>query len=56
MWRLCRGEEMVAAIESAQAILEPLGPGVELAMVYRIEAGLRLDEADSAGAVELARR
>jgi DNA-binding CsgD family transcriptional regulator/tetratricopeptide (TPR) repeat protein len=56
MWRLCRGQEMAGAVGSALAILEPLGPGVELAMAYRLEAGLRLEEADSAGAAELARR
>jgi len=55
-WRLCRGQEMAVAVESALAILEPLGPGVELAMAYRLQAGLRLDEGDSAGAAELARR
>jgi DNA-binding CsgD family transcriptional regulator len=56
MWRLCRGQEMAAAIRSALAILEPLGPGVELAMAYRLGAGSRLEEGDWAGAVELARR
>ncbi|HEY6278773.1 MAG TPA: AAA family ATPase [Streptosporangiaceae bacterium] len=56
MWRLCRGQEMAAAIGSALAVLEPLGPGVELAMAYRLEANLRMDEGDIAGAAELARR
>ena len=56
MWRLCRGQERAAAIESALAILEPLGPGVELAMAYRLQAGLRLEEGEYTGAAELARR
>jgi DNA-binding CsgD family transcriptional regulator len=56
MWRLCRGQEMAAAMASALAVLEPLGPGVELAMAYRLEAGVRLDEGDTAGAADLARR
>jgi DNA-binding CsgD family transcriptional regulator len=56
MWRLCRGPEVVAALGSAVATLEPLGPGVELAMAYRLEANQRLDEGDNTGAAELARR
>ncbi|MFZ2015336.1 MAG: AAA family ATPase, partial [Nocardioides sp.] len=37
-WRLCRGEESVAAIKRAIALLEPLGDDSELAYAYSIEA------------------
>ena len=34
LWRLCRGDEIVAAAEAAVAILEPLGASAELAAAY----------------------
>ena len=34
LWRLCRGDEILAAAEGAVAILEPLGPTAELAAAY----------------------
>jgi DNA-binding CsgD family transcriptional regulator/tetratricopeptide (TPR) repeat protein len=34
LWRLCRGDEILAAAEAAVAILEPLGPTPELAAAY----------------------
>ncbi len=34
LWHLCRGEEAGAAAAAAVALLEPLGPGVELARAY----------------------
>jgi DNA-binding CsgD family transcriptional regulator len=34
LWRLCRGEEILAAAEAAVALLEPLGPTAELAAAY----------------------
>jgi DNA-binding CsgD family transcriptional regulator len=34
MWRLCRGEECVAAFRRARELLEPLGPTAELATIY----------------------
>jgi DNA-binding CsgD family transcriptional regulator/tetratricopeptide (TPR) repeat protein len=34
LWRLCRGDEILAVAEAAVAILEPLGPTEELAAAY----------------------
>ncbi len=34
LWRLCRGEEAAAAAAEAVRVLEPLGPGRELAWAY----------------------
>jgi DNA-binding CsgD family transcriptional regulator/tetratricopeptide (TPR) repeat protein len=34
LWRLCRGDEILAAAEAAVALLEPLGPTAELASAY----------------------
>ena len=34
LWRLCRGDEILAVAEAAVAILEPLGPTAELAAAY----------------------
>jgi DNA-binding CsgD family transcriptional regulator/tetratricopeptide (TPR) repeat protein len=56
MWRLCRGEEWVAAVESALAILEPLGPSVELARAYAQRAGQLMADGEHEGAIELARQ
>ena len=34
LWRLCRGDQILATAEAAVAILEPLGPTAELAAAY----------------------
>jgi DNA-binding CsgD family transcriptional regulator/tetratricopeptide (TPR) repeat protein len=34
LWRLCRGDEILAAAEAAVAVLKPLGPTAELAAAY----------------------
>ncbi len=34
LWRLCRGDQILATAEAAVAILEPLGPTSELAAAY----------------------
>jgi DNA-binding CsgD family transcriptional regulator/tetratricopeptide (TPR) repeat protein len=40
MWRLCRGDEAMQTAEQAVAVLEPLGPSVELAWAYTNFAAL----------------
>ena len=40
MWRLCRGDEAMRAAEESMAVLEPLGPSVELAWAYTNFAAL----------------
>jgi DNA-binding CsgD family transcriptional regulator/tetratricopeptide (TPR) repeat protein len=42
LWRLCRGDEILAAAEAAVSILEPLGPTAELAAAYGSLAAHRL--------------
>jgi DNA-binding CsgD family transcriptional regulator/tetratricopeptide (TPR) repeat protein len=55
MWRLCRGEEMLAAAHKSVEVLEALPPTVELANAYALSAGLRqYDEPDDA--MEMAER
>ncbi|MFC7384543.1 ATP-binding protein [Sphaerisporangium rhizosphaerae] len=61
MWNMCHGER--APVESAVSLLEPLGPGVELAWAYATYANQRmlryeLDAAEGAAlrAQELAER
>jgi DNA-binding CsgD family transcriptional regulator/tetratricopeptide (TPR) repeat protein len=56
MWRLCRGGEARAAIESAVALLEPLGPSAELAQAYANLAGDRMEDGENDAAIELSRR
>jgi DNA-binding CsgD family transcriptional regulator/tetratricopeptide (TPR) repeat protein len=56
MWRLCRGREAKAAIESAVAILEPFGPSAELARAYANLAGDRMEDGENDAAIELSRR
>jgi len=56
MWRLCRGAEANAAAEAAVAILEPLGPGPELARSYATLGGDRMEEGQNDAAIELSRR
>jgi DNA-binding CsgD family transcriptional regulator len=53
MWRLCRGAESVDYAEQAVAVLEPLGPTVELAWAYVYRS---VDAVDAASkAADLAR-
>ena len=54
--RLCRGPDAVAAAEAAVAILEPLGPTVELARAYARLAFARMVTAEYQAAIELAGR
>ncbi len=44
MWRLCRGQEALAAAEAAVSLLEPLGPSAELAWAYVNLGSRRLDD------------
>jgi DNA-binding CsgD family transcriptional regulator/tetratricopeptide (TPR) repeat protein len=55
-WRLCRGREASAAGEEALAILEPLGPTVELAWAYANAASERLNRLEPEDAIALTRR
>jgi DNA-binding CsgD family transcriptional regulator/tetratricopeptide (TPR) repeat protein len=41
LWRLCRGDQVLATAEGAVAILEPLGPTAELAAAYATLAAFR---------------
>jgi DNA-binding CsgD family transcriptional regulator/tetratricopeptide (TPR) repeat protein len=43
LWRLCRGDQILAAAEAAVAILEPLGPTPELAAAYNSLAAFQID-------------
>jgi DNA-binding CsgD family transcriptional regulator len=56
MWRLCRGQEAVAAAEAAVSVLEPLGPSTELAWAYGNLAAQRMVDSRHAEAVGLAQR
>ncbi|GAA3199250.1 helix-turn-helix transcriptional regulator [Dactylosporangium siamense] len=56
MVSLCRGREAIGDAEAAIAVLEPLGPGVELARAYGHLAKQRLLADRNAEAVELAGR
>jgi len=56
LWRLCRGREATAASAGALAILEPLGPTVELARACVDVAGDRIAEMRFGEAVALTRR
>ena len=56
LWRLCRGDEILAAAEAAVAILEPLGPTAELASAYSNVAALRNGPGHLDLACQLARR
>jgi DNA-binding CsgD family transcriptional regulator len=49
MWRLCRGPESVAAGEEAVAVLEPLGPTLELGWAYVYRAIDAREDAAKAG-------
>jgi DNA-binding CsgD family transcriptional regulator/tetratricopeptide (TPR) repeat protein len=56
LWRLCRGEEALAAIDRSVAILEPRGPSRELAFAYSWLAGWRYSEKELEQCGELCRR
>ena len=46
LWRLCRSEESDTAGKEAVAVLEPLGPSVELAWAYANRAALTISNGD----------
>ena len=54
--RLCRGQESMAAGESALAILQPLGPTVELAWAYANLANRFMVVNQHAAAIDMAHR
>ena len=56
MWRLCRGQDALAAAEAAVSLLEPLGPSAELAWAYVNLGSRRLDDGRYAVAVGLTRQ
>jgi DNA-binding CsgD family transcriptional regulator/tetratricopeptide (TPR) repeat protein len=56
MWRLCRGQDALAAAEAAVSLLEPLGPSAELAWAYLNLGSRRLDDGRYEVAVGLTRR
>jgi DNA-binding NarL/FixJ family response regulator/tetratricopeptide (TPR) repeat protein len=56
LWRLCRGDEILAAAEAAVAVLEPLGPTAELAAAYGNLAAHRNERGCLDVVVPLARR
>jgi DNA-binding CsgD family transcriptional regulator/tetratricopeptide (TPR) repeat protein len=56
MWRLCRGAEANVAAEAAVAIIEPLGPGADLAEAYARLAADRMEDGQHDTAIGLARR
>ena len=56
LWHLCRGEESHAAAEAAVALLEPLGPGAELARAYAELASRSMVLGRHEAAIENARR
>jgi DNA-binding CsgD family transcriptional regulator len=55
-WNMCHGRAAVAAAEAAVAVLEPLGPSVELAWSYATSANQRMLYAEHDAAIDLARR
>jgi DNA-binding CsgD family transcriptional regulator/tetratricopeptide (TPR) repeat protein len=56
LWRLCRGDQILATAEAAVAILEPLGPTAELAAAYACLAAHRNEPGCGDIVVPLARR
>ena len=56
LWRLCRGDEILAAAEAAVAVLEPLGPTAELAAAYGNLAAFQNHPGRGDIVVRLARR
>ncbi|WP_347343518.1 ATP-binding protein [Jatrophihabitans telluris] len=53
---LCRGDEALEAARQAVEILEPMGPGRELAWAYVSLAGIQMTRDATAEAIELAHR
>jgi len=56
MWRLCRGQEALAAAEAAVSLLEPLGPSAELAWAQVNLGSRRMDDGQYEAAVGLTRQ
>src|SRR5580692_5664871 len=56
LWRLCRGDQILAAAQAAVAILEPLGPTEELAAAYNSLAAFQIDTEPLDIVVPLAQR
>jgi DNA-binding CsgD family transcriptional regulator/tetratricopeptide (TPR) repeat protein len=56
LWRLCRGEESVAAAEAALELLLPLGPSGELAWAYAKVASSRMVNNRNDDALRMARQ
>ncbi len=56
MWRLCRGQDANQAAVHALALLEPLGPGPELAWAYANLATARMNQGEHVQSIGLARR
>jgi DNA-binding CsgD family transcriptional regulator len=56
LWRLCRGDQILAAAQAAVAILEPLGPTEELAAAYNTLAAFQIDTQPLDIVVPLAQR
>jgi DNA-binding CsgD family transcriptional regulator len=56
LWRLCRGDQILAAAEAAVAILEPLGATAELAAAYACLAAFQNKPGRGNIAVPLAQR
>lgn len=56
LWRLCRGPEASVAANQALAVLEPLGPSLELAWAYSAAAGDRMSREEIDRAIALARQ
>jgi DNA-binding CsgD family transcriptional regulator/tetratricopeptide (TPR) repeat protein len=56
MWNLFRVDETITAIEAAVSVLEPQGPGVELARTYATFATLRMYSSQHDIATDLAVR
>ena len=56
MWRLCRGQEALAAAEAAVSLLDPLGPSAELAWAQVDLGSRRLNDGQYEVAVGLCRR
>ena len=53
LWRLCRGGEAAEAAHEAVRVLEPLGPGTELAWAYAYLSAFRMDAGDDDDAIAL---
>ena len=53
LWRLCRGQEALAAAEAAVSLLEPLGPSAELAWAQVNLGSRRMDDGQYEVAVGL---